>query len=66
VAFSGKPVEAIRDRLKSADFRWDQRRYAWRAFGNWTQEGIEKVVGYTSFQSQADGSDMKGLAISGH
>ena len=53
VAFSGKPIEVIRNRLKSADFRWDRRRYAWRTFGNWTQEGVEKVVGYPAGQKVA-------------
>ena len=53
VAFSGKPIEAIRARLKSADFRWDRRRYAWRTFGNWTQEAVEKVVGYSAGQKAA-------------
>jgi hypothetical protein len=50
VAFSGKPVEATRERLKSAGFRWDTRRYAWRTSGHLAEVEVEKVVGYLAGQ----------------
>ncbi len=50
VAFSGKPVEAVRERLKSAGFRWDTRHCAWRIAGHLTEAEIEKAVGYLAGQ----------------